>query len=546
MSAPGFFRPPPPVNEPVLTYAPGTAERAALRRRLDDLRGQRQELPLVIGGEDVRTGRTATAVVPHDHRHVLADVHQGGPAEVDRAIAAAAAAWPDWSRMPWVDRAAIFLRAAELLAGPWRQTLNAATMLGQSKTAHQAEVDAACELIDFLRFNVEFMCRIYEEQPVSSPGVWNRLEYRPLEGFVFAVTPFNFTAIAGNLPASAALMGNTVVWKPAATAMLSAYYVMRLFEAAGLPPGVINLVYGDGREVAEAALGHRDFAGLHFTGSTPVFQGLWRTVGDHVDRYRNYPRIVGETGGKDFIVAHPSADVDALAAAVIRGSFEYQGQKCSAASRLYIASNLWPRLREQLAEDVSALRMGDVSDFGNFMGAVIDEKSFTRQREAIDEARNTPDTEVLVGGEVDDADGWFVRPTVVETRNADFRLLREELFGPVVTAYVYPEGEFTETLGLVDRTAPYGLTGAVFAEDRAAVLEAEDALRYAAGNFYVNDKPTGAVVGQQPFGGGRASGTNDKAGSVWNLIRWVSPRTIKETFIPPNDYRYPYLQDESR
>ena len=546
MSAPGFFRPPPPVNEPVLTYAPGTAERAALRRRLDELRGQRQELPLVIGGEDIRTGRTATAVVPHDHRHVLADVHQGGPAEVDRAITAAAAAWPDWSRMPWVDRAAIFLRAAELLAGPWRQTLNAATMLGQSKTAHQAEVDAACELIDFLRFNVEFMCRIYEEQPVSSPGVWNRLEYRPLEGFVFAVTPFNFTAIAGNLPASAALMGNTVVWKPAATAMLSAYYVMRLFEAAGLPPGVINLVHGDGREMAEAALGHRDFAGLHFTGSTPVFQGLWRTVGDHVDRYRNYPRIVGETGGKDFIVAHPSADVDALAAAVIRGSFEYQGQKCSAASRLYIASNLWPRLREQLAEDVSALRMGDVSDFGNFMGAVIDEKSFTRQREAIDEARNTPDTEVLVGGEVDDADGWFVRPTVVETRNADFRLLREELFGPVVTAYVYPEGEFTETLGLVDRTAPYGLTGAVFAEDRAAVLEAEDALRYAAGNFYVNDKPTGAVVGQQPFGGGRASGTNDKAGSVWNLIRWVSPRTIKETFIPPNEYRYPYLQDESR
>jgi 1-pyrroline-5-carboxylate dehydrogenase len=544
MSAPGFFRPPHPVNEPILDYAPGAPERAALRRKLEELRGQRQELPLVIGGEDVRTGRMATAVVPHDHRHVLADVHQGGSAEVERAIDAAALAWPDWSRTSWVDRASVFLRAAELLAGPWRQTLNAATMLGQSKTAHQAEIDSACELIDFLRFNVEFMCRIYEEQPVSSTGTWNRMEYRPLEGFVFAVTPFNFTAIAGNLPSSAALMGNTVVWKPAAGAMLSAFYVMRLFEAAGLPPGVINLVYGDGQEVAQAALGHRDFAGLHFTGSTPVFQDLWRTVGNGVDRYRNYPRIVGETGGKDFIVAHPSANADALAAAIIRGSFEYQGQKCSAASRLYIASNVWPRLRERLADEVASLRMGDVAEFGNFMGAVIDAKSFARQQEAIDEARRTPDTDVLVGGETDDTDGWFVRPTVVETRNADFRLLREELFGPIVTAYVYPEGAYSETLDLVDRTAPYALTGAVFAEDRAAVQEADAALRYAAGNFYVNDKPTGAVVGQQPFGGARASGTNDKAGSVWNLIRWVSPRTIKETFIPADDYRYPSMGDE--
>jgi 1-pyrroline-5-carboxylate dehydrogenase len=544
MSAPGFFRLPPAVNEPILSYAPGSPERQELRRSLEELRGQRQDLPLVIGGEDVRTGRTATAVVPHDHRHVLADAHLGGPAEVERAIGAAAAAWPDWSRTPWVDRAAIFLRAAELLAGPWRQRLNAATMLGQSKTAHQAEIDSACELIDFLRFNVEFMCRMYAEQPVSSPGVWNRMEYRPLEGFVFAVTPFNFTAIAGNLPSSAALLGNTVVWKPAATAMLSAHYVMRLLEAAGLPPGVINLVYGDGQEVADTALAHRDFAGLHFTGSTPVFQSLWRSVGDHVDRYRNYPRIVGETGGKDFIVAHPSADASAVAAAVIRGSFEYQGQKCSAASRLYIASNVWPELRERLADEVSTLRMGDVSDFGNFMGAVIDAKSFARQREAIEEARGAADTEILVGGDTDDADGWFVRPTVVETRDADSRLLRDELFGPIVTAYVYPEGRYAETLDLVDRTAPYALTGAVFAEDRAAVQQADEALRYAAGNFYVNDKPTGAVVGQQPFGGGRASGTNDKAGSVWNLIRWVSPRTIKETFIPPDDYRYPSMGDE--
>jgi len=437
------------------------------------------------------------------------------------------------------------LRAAELLAGPWRSTLNASTMLGQSKTAHQAEIDAACEVIDFYRFNVEFMTRIYEEQPVSSQGVWNRLEYRPLEGFVFAVSPFNFTAIGANLPASAALMGNTVVWKPAGTASYSAHFLMGLLQEAGLPPGVINLVYGSGATIGDAALASPHLAGVHFTGSTGVFNSMWHTIGSNVGSYRNYPRIVGETGGKDFIVAHPSADVDAVATAIVRGSFEYQGQKCSAASRVYAPSNLWPELRERLAEQVAQIKMGDVTDFENFMGAVIDAKSLQTQSEAIDEARSHKQTEVLVGGGVDDKEGFFVEPTVIETKDPDFRLLRDELFGPVVTAYVYPESKWSDTLELVDRTAPYGLTGAVFADDRNAVLEAKDTLRYAAGNFYVNDKPTGAVVGQQPFGGGRSSGTNDKAGSMWNLIRWVSPRTIKETFVPPTDYRYPFMAPDS-
>jgi 1-pyrroline-5-carboxylate dehydrogenase len=541
MSAPGIFRPPTPTNEPINGYEPGSPERDSLRVRLEQMRGERIEIPLVIGGEEVTTGTTREAVMPHKKDHVLADVHQGGAAEVERAIEASGAAWHDWNRLPWEERAAVFLRAAELLAGPWRDTLNAATMLGQSKTAHQAEIDAACELIDFLRFNVEFMTRIYEDQPVSSPGVWNRMEYRPLEGFVFAVTPFNFTAIAGNLPSSCALMGNTVVWKPASTAMLSAYYVMRLFQEAGLPPGVINLVYGSGAEIGDAALASEHLAGIHFTGSTPVFQGMWKTIGNSIARYRNYPRIVGETGGKDFIVAHRSADPAAVAAAIVRGSFEYQGQKCSAASRLYMPSNLWPEIRERLEEDVGAIRMGDVADFTNFMGAVIDASSFKTQKQAIEEAKKHAKTRVVVGGGVDDSEGYFVEPTVIETEDPGFRLMRDELFGPVVTAYVYPEGDYEETLELVDSSAPYGLTGAVFAEEREAVLEAEEALRYAAGNFYVNDKPTGAVVGQQPFGGARASGTNDKAGSMWNLIRWVSPRTIKETFIPPTDYRYPFM-----
>jgi 1-pyrroline-5-carboxylate dehydrogenase len=418
-------------------------------------------------------------------------------------------------------------------------------MLGQSKTAHQAEIDSACELIDFWRFNVKYLTRIYEEQPTSSPGVWNRLEYRPLEGFVFAVTPFNFTAIGGNLPTSVALMGNTVVWKPASTAAYSAHFLMKLYEEAGLPPGVINLVYGSGAEVGDPALASPHLAGIHFTGSTAVFNGMWRSVATNLDNYRNYPRIVGETGGKDFIVAHPSADVEALATAIVRGSFEYQGQKCSAASRVFAPSNLWPELKERLVEQVRALKVGNVNDFGNFMGAVIDGSSFKTQKAAIDEANESGSkASVLVGGGYDDSDGWFVEPTVIETSDPNFRTMREELFGPVVTAYVYPEKQYEDTLDLIDAGAPYGLTGAVFARDRSAVDAAQERLRYAAGNFYVNDKPTGAVVGQQPFGGGRASGTNDKAGSMWNLIRWVSPRTIKELFVPPTDYRYPYMGPE--
>jgi 1-pyrroline-5-carboxylate dehydrogenase len=417
-------------------------------------------------------------------------------------------------------------------------------MLGQSKTAHQAEIDAACELTDFFRFNVEFMTRIYKEQPNSAPGTWNRLEYRPLEGFVFAVTPFNFTAISGNLPSAPALMGNTVVWKPASTAAFSAYFVMRLLPEAGLPDGVINLVYGPGATIGDAALASPELAGIHFTGSTAVFNSMWKTVGSKVGEYRNYPRIVGETGGKDFIVAHPSADVEAVATAIVRGSFEYQGQKCSAASRVYAPSNLWPALRERLADEVKELKMGDVSDFSNFMGAVIDASALKTQREAIEEAKAATMAEVVVGGGIEDEEGFFVEPTVIETEDPKFRTMREELFGPVVTAYVYPEKQWDDTLELVDRTAPYGLTGAVFARDRSAIEDASEKLEYAAGNFYVNDKPTGAVVGQQPFGGARASGTNDKAGSMWNLIRWVSPRTIKETFVPPKDYRYPYMAED--
>ena len=546
MSTHGIFRVPEPHNEPVLGYEPGSTEREEVRRRLDELSGQRLEIPLVIGGEDVLTGDTFEAVMPHERRHVLADVHKGGAAEVDRAIAAAADAWEDWSRTPWEDRAAVFLRAAELLAGPWRQTLNAATMLGQSKTAHQAEIDAACELIDFWRFNVQYMTRIYEEQPISSPGVWNRLEYRPLEGFVFAVTPFNFTSIAGNLPTSAALMGNTVVWKPASTAAVSAHFLMQLFEEAGLPPGVINLVYGSGAAVGDPALASEHLAGIHFTGSTPVFQGMWKTVGDNIARYRNYPRVVGETGGKDFIVAHPSADAEALATAILRGSFEYQGQKCSAASRVYAPASLWPQVRERVAAEIGEMKMGDVADFSNFVGAVIDASSFATQKEAIEEAKAADGTaSIVAGGSYDDSDGWFVQPTVIETSDPGFRTMKEELFGPVVTAFVYDDLRYDETLDLVDKGTTYALTGAVFARDLDAIERTRDRLRYAAGNFYVNDKPTGAVVGQQPFGGARASGTNDKAGSLWNLIRWVSPRAIKETFVPPRDYRYPFLGPDS-
>jgi 1-pyrroline-5-carboxylate dehydrogenase len=537
----GLFRPPSPVNEPVRNYAPGSPERASLKARLEELSASEIEVPMVIGGEQVRTGSTAQAVMPHNHQHVLATYHQGGEAEVGMAVEAAAEAHREWSSLPWEARAAVFLRAADLLTGPWRDTMNAATMLGQSKTAFQAEIDAACELADFWRFNVSYMHRLMSEQPISSPGVWNRVEYRPLEGFVFAVSPFNFTAIAGNLPTSPALMGNTVIFKPASTAVFSAHFLMQLLAEAGLPPGVINMVLGSGSRIGDPVLNRPELAGIHFTGSTAVFQSMWRTIGQNIDRYHGYPRIVGETGGKDYIFLHPSGDPDAAATALVRGGFEYQGQKCSAASRVYAPSNLWPRMRELLEEQVGSIPMGDVADFRNFMGAVIDRNSYSTQAEAIKQAESSSDAEVLVGGRVDDSEGWFVSPTVVTTRDPSFDLMRRELFGPVVTAYVYDEKRVDDTLDLVDATSPYALTGAVFANDRRAVEQVGARLRYSAGNFYINDKPTGAVVGQQPFGGARASGTNDKAGSLWNLIRWVSPRAIKETFVPPTDYRYPFM-----
>jgi 1-pyrroline-5-carboxylate dehydrogenase len=541
-----ILRPPSAHNEPVKDYAPGSPERASLQARLRAMQSERIEIPMVIGGDGVTSGDLYEAVMPHDRKHIIADVHQSTGEHVERAARAAAEAHAEWAALPWEDRASVFLRAAELLSGPWRDTINAATMLGQSKTAHQAEIDAACELIDFLRYNVEYAARIYEEQPSSSPGMWNQMDYRPLEGFVFAVTPFNFTSIAGNLSTAPALMGNTVIWKPSLTQAYSAYYLMRMFEAAGVPPGVINVLHGPGPEVGEAALAHADLAGIHFTGSTATFDWMWRRVGENISRYRSFPRIVGETGGKDFIVAHRSASVDALATAIVRGSFEYQGQKCSAASRVYVPSNLWKKLEERLADEVPRIPMGDIADFSNFMGAVIDDRAFQKHSDALEQARSGPDARIVAGGRVDDARGYFVSPTVVEARDPKGRLMREELFGPIVTAYVYPENEFSETLDLVDSTSPYGLTGAVFAHDEWAIVEAKRRLRYAAGNFYVNDKPTGAVVGQQPFGGARRSGTNDKAGSMWNLIRWVSPRAIKETFVPPTDYRYPFMDAEER
>lgn len=532
---------PTPVNEPVKSYLPGSPERASLQARLAELAATRTEMPLVIDGKDVRTGKLGQAVMPHRHAHVLGDFHQGGATEARAAIDAALRAQPDWAALPWEARASVFLKAADLLAGPYRDVLNAATMLGQSKTCHQAEIDSACELIDFFRFNVAFYEQVLREQPQSGPGMWNRLEHRPLEGFVFAVSPFNFTSIAGNLPTAPALCGNTVVWKPASTAVYSAHFLMQLFREAGLPDGVINLVSGSGADVGDPALADPHLAGIHFTGSTRVFHQMWRTVGNNIDKYRGYPRLVGETGGKDFVIAHPSADPVALATALVRGAFEYQGQKCSAASRAYIPSNLWPTVRDALAAQVEGIRMGDVADFSNFMGAVIDRASFNTQKAAIDEAKAASDAEILAGGKVDDREGWFVRPTVIVTSNPSYRTLCEELFGPVLTVHVYDESKWLETLALVDSTSPYALTGAVFAQDRYAVEQGLQRLRNAAGNFYVNDKPTGAVVGQQPFGGARASGTNDKAGSILNLLRWISPRSIKETFVPARDYRYPFM-----
>jgi 1-pyrroline-5-carboxylate dehydrogenase len=538
----GDIQVPIPVNEPVRSYAPGTAERRELQAKLADFTSQEIEIPLIIGGEEVRTGHTFKAVVPHRHGHVLATWHMAGKAEGERAIAAAKAAWKDWSACPWEERASVLLRAADLLASSWRDTANAATMLCQSKTANQAEIDAACELIDFYRFNVHFAERLYQDQPISSPGMWNRMEYRALEGFVYAITPFNFTSIAGNLPMAPALMGNVVLWKPSRPAVFSAYYLMRLFEAAGMPPGVINFVPGHPVEVTDAALSSPDFAGIHYTGSTAVFQGFYKTIGERIASYKTYPRIVGETGGKDFIIAHPSADEDAFITAFIRGAFEYQGQKCSAASRVYVPETFWKQVSDRLLNEIADITVGDTSDFGNFMGAVIDEKAFDSIVAYIDHARDSRDARILVGGEYDKAEGYFIRPTVIQALKPDYTTMCEEIFGPVVTVYVYRDRAWEETLALVNSTSPYALTGAVFATDRTAVVQATRALRHCAGNFYVNDKPTGAVVGQQPFGGARASGTNDKAGSMLNLVRWVSARSIKETFVPDTDYRYPYME----
>ena len=537
----GSWRVPAQHNEEVRSYAPGSAERAELKDRLGTMSGERIEIPLVIGGQRVLSGNVGQSVMPHAHKHVLADFHKAGPEHVAQAVRAARDAQHDWANRPWEERAAVFLRAADLLSTTWRPTLNSATMLGQSKTAYQAEIDSACELIDFWRLNAAFAQGIYDTQPTSTDEAWNQLDFRPLEGFVYAITPFNFTAIAGNLPTAPAMMGNAVVWKPASSAMLSAHYIMALLEEAGLPPGVINLVAGDARMISDTLLADRDLAGVHFTGSTDVFNGMWKTIGANMGGYRSYPRIVGETGGKDFILAHPSADPVALAVAIVRGGFEYQGQKCSAASRVYVPQSLWKEVRDRAVGMIEEIRMGDVSDFRNFMGAVIDQRAFDKISTYLE---RTPDHDVLAGGNARGEEGYFIEPTLIQARKPDSRLLCEEIFGPVVTAYVYPDSQWTETLGLVDSTSPYALTGAVFARDRAAVAEASVRLRNAAGNFYVNDKPTGAVVGQQPFGGGRASGTNDKAGSMLNLVRWVSARAVKETFSPPHDYTYPFMEQE--
>ena len=539
----GISNIPHPRNEPVLSYAPGTPERSALKAALGAVGAQPTEIPAVVAGREVRTGNTHDVVSPHCHHRVLARVHQADGATIQAAVRAAVDAQREWGHWRFEDRAAVFLKAAELLATVHRQLVNAATMLGQSKTAYQAEIDSACELIDFLRFNVHYAERIYREQPESAAGTWNRLDHRPLEGFVYAITPFNFTAIGGNLPTAPALMGNAVVWKPAGSAALSNWHFFRLLQEAGLPPGVINFLPGDAIEVSRTLLADRHLAGIHFTGSTAVFQSLWRTVGDNLERYAGYPRIVGETGGKDFIVAHASADVEALAVAMVRGAYEYQGQKCSAASRAYIPDTLWPEVRDRVTAMIGDLGVGDVGDFRNFMGAVIDRRAFDRIRGYLDQAKQDRGVRFLAGGGADDSVGWFVEPTLIQVEDPGYRTMCEEIFGPVLTVHVYPAAKWSETLALVDRTGPYALTGAIFAQDRAAVVEADRALRYAAGNYYVNDKPTGAVVGQQPFGGGRASGTNDKAGSVLNLLRWVSPRAIKETFAPPKDYRYPFMAE---
>jgi len=540
----GFFHVPVPKNEPVLSYAPGTKERAALKKALADARAAQVDVPMYIGAEEVRSGNKKPLNPPHDHKHLLGYFHEGDKRHVEQAINAALAAKELWTGLSWENRASIFLKAADLLAGPYRYKINAATMLGQSKNAFQAEIDSACELIDFLRFNVYFMSEIYNDQPQSSPGVWNRMEYRPLEGFVFALTPFNFTAIAGNLPTSAAMMGNTVVWKPANSQVYAAHVIMQVLKEAGLPDGVINLVYVSGPDAGDVIFNHKDFAGIHFTGSTGVFQNIWKTVGNNIHKYRSYPRIVGETGGKDFVIAHKSANPKEVSTALSRGAFEYQGQKCSAASRAYIPSNMWDEVKQNLVEDLKSFKMGPTEDFGNFINAVIDEKAFNSITGYIEKARQNPMNEIIAGGKYDKSKGYFVEPTIIVTKDASSLTMCEEIFGPVLTIYVYHAENFEQTLELVDATSPYALTGSILAKDRFAVELATKKLVNAAGNFYINDKPTGAVVGQQPFGGARGSGTNDKAGAKVNLLRWVSMRTIKETFVTPTDYRYPFLEKE--
>ena len=535
-----IFRVPAPVNEPIRSYAPGTADRAALKRAIADLKSKQLDIPMFIGGQEVRTGKTVHIHPPHEIKHDLGVYHQGDATHVQMAIDAALQAKTQWENTPWEERAAIFLKAAELLAGPYRYKMNAATMLGQSKNPFQAEIDAACELIDFWRFNTAFMQQVYTDQPESAPGTWNRMEHRALEGFVFALSPFNFTSIGGNLPTAPAMMGNTVVWKTSNTQIYSAWVIMEILREAGLPDGVINLVHVSGSEAGKVIFAHPDFAGIHFTGSTEVFRTIWKTIGDNIHLYKTYPRIVGETGGKDFVIAHPSAEPKAVAVALSRGAFEFQGQKCSAASRAYIPANIWPKVKEYLVTDLATMKMGPIDDFSNFINAVIDEKAFDSISGYIARAK-ADGLEIIAGGNYDKTNGYFIEPTVILAKEPGYRTMCEEIFGPVLTVYVYDTDKWSETLQTVNSTSPYALTGAIFSGDRYAIVEATQALRHAAGNFYINDKPTGAVVGQQPFGGARASGTNDKAGSILNLIRWVSPRTIKENFNPPTDYRYPFL-----
>jgi 1-pyrroline-5-carboxylate dehydrogenase len=540
----GFFNVPVPQNEPVLNYAPGSAEKALLKQALKEARSKQLDIPMYINGKEVRSGKTADIRPPHDHQHVLGKFHISDASHVQQAIDAALAAKPRWEEITWEQRAAIFLKAAELIAGPYRAKLNAATMLGQSKNAFQAEIDSACEIIDFLRFNVHFMSQIYKDQPQSAKGIWNRIEYRPLEGFIYALTPFNFTAIAGNLPTSAAMMGNVVVWKPSNTQVYSANVLMEIFREAGVPDGVINLIYPSGPVAAEVIFNHADFAGIHFTGSTGVFQDIWKNIGNNIHKYKTYPRIVGETGGKDFVVAHPSAKADVVATALLRGAYEYQGQKCSAASRAYVPANIWEDVKKMMVDEMKTFKVGPVEDFSNFVNAVIDEKSFDKLAAYIDAAKKDASCTVVAGGTYDKSKGWFIQPTLIQTTNPQYTTMCEELFGPVLTVYVYESDKYEETLELVNNTSVYALTGSIISQDRYAIEVATKTLRNAAGNFYINDKPTGAVVGQQPFGGARASGTNDKAGAMQNLMRWVSTRTIKETFVPPTDYRYPFLMEQ--